>query len=264
MRSFVLLLSLFGPSLQVTWDTANCGQGGSGPPGEAQIVDGVESGDGQWPWQVSLRVDNFFSYDHSCGGSIINNQWILTAAHCLNAFGFASDYQIEYGTNRRNQGTQVSVADYIMHEGYDSDSSENDIALMRLTTPISGWTSRVRPICQPSASNSYNGNTVTVSGWGTEFSGGSVTSELRHVQKTVISNSQCQNSYSDIFPSSLCAGLDNEGDSCQGDSGGPLQYNDNGVWRQVGIVSWGRGCAQPGYPGVYARVTSYLAWIRNQ
>ncbi|CAH1788527.1 unnamed protein product [Owenia fusiformis] len=251
-----------GLSYQVVWNTADCGQGGDGPPGDVQIVDGVESADGQWPWQISLRREGLFGFGHSCGGSIINNKWILTAAHCLSATGDASGYQIEYGMNIRDTGTLDDPVQYIRHEDYDSGTNENDIALMELSGTLS-WSSTVRPVCQPTTAN-IDGRQSVVSGWGTEFSGGTVTTELRHVQKTIVSNDECLNSYTSIFDSSLCAGLDDEGDSCQGDSGGPLSINENGRWLEVGVVSWGRGCAVPGYPGVYARVSSYLQWIIDQ
>jgi len=104
---------------------------------------------------------------------------------------------------------------------------------------------------------------ATVTGWGTLTSGGSQPNVLQEVDVTVLSNAVCQNSYGEISDVHVCAADDGK-DSCQGDSGGPLIAPENGRYALIGVVSYGIGCADPGYPGVYARVTTVKDWIQNE
>jgi len=115
------------------------------------------------------------------------------------------------------------------------------------------------------AGNYLAGKSLTVSGWGARSEGGRPPTTLHAVRVPGISNYQCRRSYRSITDAMICAGETRGGvDSCQGDSGGPLTYTSGGSTYVVGVVSWGRGCARPDYPGVYSRVTSALSWINSE
>jgi len=146
------------------------------------------------------------------------------------------------------------------HPDYNSASLANDYSILTLASPVT-FSSTMRPVCLPeNTSNQYEGVTATVTGWGRLSSGGSTPSTLQEVNVNVISNAQCSNSYSGITSVNICAAAPGK-DSCQGDSGGPLIAPENGRYAQIGVVSYGIGCALPEYPGVYARVTEVKDWI---
>jgi secreted trypsin-like serine protease len=232
------------------------------------IVGGKEAKVNFWPWQVSLM-----SYGrHTCGGSIYNDQYILTAAHCFTYNTNPSAWTIGAGKhNIRVSGEKgekiLKVEKIIKHEGYDSSKSNaNDIALMKLTEKIV-FTDEIQPPCIPEKTiGSLDGMMATVTGWGTTRQGGSVSDTLQEVDVPIISNTKCQNLYAreKIGAGMVCAGYDAGGkDSCQGDSGGPFVVDQSGKYVQVGVVSWGYGCAQANKPGVYTRVSEYVDWLKT-
>jgi len=241
-----------------------------------RIIGGEETEVNEYPWQVAMYYKNYFM----CGGSVISDRWVLSAAHCVTG-GKASNYKLVLGEHDRFDGEEttshkVSVEKIISHELYDGQTYENDLALLKLAKPIdfASWP-HVRPVCLPSGdAGDFEGMLATISGWGTTTSGGYLSPVLMDVQVEVLSNSDCQNNYgyspSEIYEDMLCAGVSEGGkDSCQGDSGGPLVSSDgNGMtpgenYDLIGVVSWGYGCANPNYPGVYARVTEAMEWIED-
>jgi len=155
------------------------------------------------------------------------------------------------------------------HESYNTNTYENDIALITLQGSVESFNDFIWPVCLPPADgNKYVGKKATVTGWGTIYYGGPISSTLNEVTLPVWTNQECDSAYdeADIVDNFLCAGIKAGGqDSCQGDSGGPLQYQDevNGRWAVIGVVSWGIKCAEPNNPGVYTRVNNYIDWIRN-
>lgn len=166
-------------------------------------------------------------------------------------------------TSSPNQVT-ATVSEIINHPNYDSDTYNNDMSLLKLSSPVS-FTNYIQPVCLTSYNTGPDtGSDVWVTGWGTLSSGGSSPDKLQEVMVPVVSQSQCDSSYSsqgiNINDNMLCAGQTGK-DSCQGDSGGPLVYKINSTWVQAGVVSFGIGCAQSNYPGVYARVSQYVSWI---
>ncbi len=275
-----LVLGLLGVMLVVAFAFATAGATGADP--EPRIVGGQEADPGEWPWQVALITPGRNPYEGQfCGGSMIEPGWVLTAAHCVDhedegrvdvAAGIFDLRVPEAGFERR------SVAEIIVHPGWNPNTNDNDMALLRLSSPIpfrgaSGGMLPITGIQLPSPTvGALVGENATVTGWGNTLGqpnpgGTSYPDRLHEVSVPVISNADCNQSYGDITDNMLCAGVPQGGiDSCQGDSGGPLVYfNDAaGRWEQAGVVSFGTGCAAPGFPGVYARVSRYISWIEGE
>ena len=225
---------------------------------DGRIVGGEETTIHAIPYQVSLRL----SGHHVCGGSIISKDWILTAGHC--ASYAASKYQVHAGsTYVDNGGSLHSVQRIIKHESYGSHKNIplNDIALFHLAKPLQLDNSRKPVQLNQAAASSLVGKYGLVTGWGTTKQSSSSTPRvLRKVSVPIISTQSCKNTYHELPNGQICAGFSKGGkDSCQGDSGGPFVVDG----KLVGIVSWGKGCASPNYPGVYTEVSHYRQWIKN-
>uniref|UniRef100_A0A3P9MDH8 Peptidase S1 domain-containing protein n=1 Tax=Oryzias latipes TaxID=8090 RepID=A0A3P9MDH8_ORYLA len=230
-----------------------------GKCGKPVIVGGQDAPAGFWPWQVSLQGSR-----HFCGGSLINNQWVLTAAHC---FPSASGVNVVLGLQslQGSNPNRVSrtIATVIVHPNFNSATQNNDIALLQLSSPVT-FNSYITPVCLPSTGSTfYSGVKTWVTGWGTIRSGGRLVIERK--SQLVSGFRNCIYGASSITDNMMCAGLLAGGkDSCQGDSGGPLVIKQNIRWIQAGIVSFGKGCALPNFPGIYTRVSQYQTWINTQ
>ncbi|XP_076147233.1 transmembrane protease serine 5 [Alosa pseudoharengus] len=234
-----------------------------------RIIGGVEATLGRWPWQVSL----YYSNRHTCGGSIITSQWIVTAAHCVHNYRLpqVSSWVVYAGIVTRNS---AKMGEYIGHavekiiynKNYNHRTHDNDIALMKLKTPLN-FSDTIRPVCLPKYDFDLSGGTQCwISGWGyTQPDDVHIPDTLKEAPVPLISTKKCNSSCmykGEITPRMLCAGYtEGKVDACQGDSGGPLVCQDDGVWRLVGVVSWGTGCAEPNHPGVYTKVAEFLGWI---
>uniref|UniRef100_A0A8C5Q2B4 Peptidase S1 domain-containing protein n=1 Tax=Leptobrachium leishanense TaxID=445787 RepID=A0A8C5Q2B4_9ANUR len=242
----------------------------------SRIVGGSNAVDGEWPWQVAVSNNGYFI----CGGSLISEQWVLSAAHCFIYPSIPSYYSIAVGMYQLGgsnpHGVTVEVEQIIKNSQYTETGDRGDIALVKLKIPIT-CTDYIIPICLPSASASFqSGMECWITGWGTRTSGGSLPSinTLQKVMTPLIDYKQCDQMYHTgssisidmviVQEDKICSGYKEGGkDSCQGDSGGPLVCEVNGVWFQAGVVSWGDRCALPNRPGVYTLVPAYESWIKT-
>ncbi|XP_068249183.1 clotting factor G beta subunit-like [Palaemon carinicauda] len=226
-----------------------------------RIVGGVQTEVNEYPWQVALV--NAGTNTVICGGSLLNNVLILTAASCIQMMATAADKEILVGAHDINNPTEVHQRIGLAKAGYfqtfNAATKDNDIGLIWLATPAI-LSDRVKPICFPDPAKDYSGFLAVTSGWGNLAEGGSPSSILNEVELPVITNEACNASYPfRVTPNMICAGYQegNKG-ACEGDTGGPLMVADNGTWVLAGIRSWGDGCARVNAPGVFVRVSQYI------
>ncbi|XP_055980050.1 anionic trypsin [Sorex fumeus] len=219
-----------------------------------KIVGGYTCEENSVPYQVSLN-----SGYHFCGGSLINDQWVVSAAHC-----YKSRIQVRLGEHniKVQEGNEqfINSVKVIRHPRFSSWTLDNDIMLIKLSSPAV-LNSRVAAISLPS-SCAPAGTQCLISGWGNTLSNGVNNPELLQcLDAPLLSQEQCEASYpGQITDNMVCAGfLEGGKDSCQGDSGGPVVCNGE----LQGVVSWGYGCAQKNKPGVYTRVCNFVDWIEQ-
>lgn len=230
------------------------------------IVGGGEAEVGPYEWTVSLQNS---SGNHRCGASLIAPRWVVTAEHCVDHVSDLSnpvELQVVVGRADLNSsdGYERDVSEVIFHPDLGTGiDHEHDIALLKLSSAVNGITPIAIADSQIMDLVGNPGDISKVLGWGDTEEGGSGVDQLREVDVPIVSNSQCNDDYNgEISDNMLCAGIPEGGiDACQGDSGGPLVVNNSGTFHLAGIVSWGKGCARPDYPGVYTRVESFASWI---
>ncbi|XP_059166149.1 serine protease 1-like [Physella acuta] len=250
----------------------------------SKIVGGRMAVHGSTPWQAGLHRVYYSptSTAQFCGGTIISEHWVLTAAHCVEDLQ-VSQLRLVVGDHsliKHDEGEQVfRVERILVHGKYDYKTVQNDIALLKVK-PVNGRGIRfndfVQPACLPKINTPYrDGTTCIISGWGDvdrknmDFWGdGNSPDVLMEAEAPIINDTTCE----DVLrragaltfrkKSMVCAGhLSGKMDTCQGDSGGPLVCRVDDVYTVLGVTSWGRGCGQPNAPGVYARVKTYSRWI---
>ncbi|MBB4213228.1 secreted trypsin-like serine protease [Rhizobium sp. BK212] len=278
-----VMLLLTSPAL-AQQDTDFAGEDGG------RVIGGQAARKGEWPWQVKILApdpEQRGRFGGHCGGSLIAPRWILTAAHCVTSGRsgkqdlFARDLLIVEGKSKIDKVIAVdgpdkpglAVDDVVIHEDFDRKVFANDIALIKLAEPA-----KSKPAILASASDEAveaAGHPAVVTGWGyTKADHGwddkYLPTELQEVELPIVPREDCRAAYRDssmrmnpIDERNVCAGYAEGGkDACQGDSGGPLvAQRPNKTWIQLGIVSWGAGCAEAEHYGVYTRVAAFRGWI---
>ncbi|XP_044755195.1 serine protease easter-like [Coccinella septempunctata] len=247
----------------------------------SRITNGENPQLGQFPWMAMLFYTTSNGPDFLCGGSLISDKYVLTAAHCIhdNILGVrVGEFNIITSKDcQRNSGVcapphqDFHIDTIVMHPEYDKKTQSNDIALIRLSVPADMNSDYVGPICLPLwNSTNPDGATMTVAGWGMTENGYK-SPILKKAEVPEVPLDTCRkifHHYAEILDTQICAGGKRK-DSCSGDSGGPLfniaTGNGRARYVQAGIVSFGpKNCGTFGLPGIYTRVQSYVDWILNQ
>mmetsp|Transcript_759 Transcript_759/g.1205 ORF Transcript_759/g.1205 Transcript_759/m.1205 type:complete len:344 (+) Transcript_759:265-1296(+) len=225
-----------------------------------RIVGGYEATEDRYSFAVSLQTSS-----HFCGGSLLAKDMVLSAAHCADG-GSLPRYDVVIGRHDHDEywdGDRVDVAREYIHPNYNEFTNNYDVMVVKLARSTRADVATIK--LNSSTSKPSSGQPVTVVGWGVTESG-YTSDELREVEVTAVSPFSCRSSYGfDVITDEMLCGGDPYEDSCQGDSGGALFLKGDSAEDdlQVGIVSWGYGCADRNYPGVYARVSSAYDWVRD-
>ncbi|MBU0944473.1 MAG: serine protease [Proteobacteria bacterium] len=230
-----------------------------------KILGGIESKAGDWPWMTAILYANQADLYNAqfCAGVLIQDTWILTAAHCVSG-QTASAINVAVGIYDLDNfsGSRISVKNIRIHPQYNSTTSQNDIALLELSQASS-----LPTLPLYSGKSDILGVMLTAIGWG--MADGTTywyyPAKLRQVDLPVVADSYCNNIYTpDLISSQLCAGYYEGKDVCNGDSGGPVVAKMNGVWVHVGLVSYGKTCENYlGWYGVYTRTSAYVNFVKQ-
>ncbi|KAL7644844.1 UNVERIFIED_CONTAM: hypothetical protein RMT77_004661 [Armadillidium vulgare] len=271
-------ISLIDPKFRLNSGNEDCGKLQVYPNLEGKIVNGTFGTFGQFPWSVSVRLSidpenrTLPSY-HFCGGALLNNEWVITSAHCVQKEN--TKYLVlrmgEFNTSSEEEDQkffETSISRLVSHEDFRMKDYFSDISLLKLSEPVP-LGPNIQPICLPGSRNKLAGKPGIVSGWGRIEEDGDPSDVIRMVSLPIMTNKECEEMFltggilEDIYEVFLCAGYETGvQDACTGDSGGPLQVKGkDGRMFLAGIVSWGYGCARANKPGVYTRVSEFVPWI---
>ncbi|KAM9594156.1 coagulation factor X [Morphnus guianensis] len=231
-----------------------------------RIVGGDECLLGECPWQAVLLNE---AGEEFCGGTILNENFVLTAAHCMNQ---SKEIKVVVGEvdreKKEHSETMHTVDKILVHSKYIAETYDNDIALIKLKEPIT-FSEYIVAACLPEADFAnevlMNQRSGMVSGFGREFEGGRLSKKLKVLEVPYVDRNTCKQSTNfAITENMFCAGYETEQkDACQGDSGGPHVTRYKDTYFVTGIVSWGEGCAKKGKYGVYTKLSRFLRWVRT-
>ncbi|XP_028644185.1 transmembrane protease serine 12 [Grammomys surdaster] len=240
----------------------------------SRIIGGTQADVGAWPWQVSLQVQDGDFLMHVCGGALVRDRWVLTAAHCTKEARDPLKWRAVIGTNdlsRSHRHTKnIRVTAIAIPPDFIMETFVNDIALFHLKRAVR-YNDYVQPICLPfGVFQNLDQNTACfVSGWGRTKEEGNGTSVLQEAKVHFISREICNSdrSYGGVVPNtSFCAGHENGTfDTCRGDSGGPLMcyLPEHKRYFVMGITSYGHGCGRRHFPGVYSSPSFFQQWLTH-
>ncbi|KAK2504405.1 hypothetical protein MC885_020139 [Smutsia gigantea] len=266
----LLLLLWFGT--QGDESSSGCGR----PRMLSRMVGGQDALEGEWPWQVSIQ----HSGRHICGGSLITERWVLSAAHCFANSSATSRYWVLLGARQLEKpgphAVYARVKQVESNPLYQGMASSADVALVELEAPVT-FTNYILPVCMPDPSVIFEtGMNCWVTGWGSPSEQDRLPNPrtLQKLSVPIIDTPRCNRLYGKdtesgfrpktIKADMLCAGFaEGRKDACKGDSGGPLVCLVGQSWLQAGVISWGEGCARRNRPGVYIRVTAHHNWIHR-
>ncbi|KAK9729044.1 Trypsin [Popillia japonica] len=227
---------------------------------ESKVIGGVEVPMHYFPFQAALYIYFNDGSNTFCGSSLISQNYVLTAAHCV-----TNPYHILVVLGAfdlsRNEPTQLRLyaTKYTYHAQWSSNTIKNDIALIRLPTPVK-FSVAIRPVTLPTYEDSRYGFeevNVMVVGWGKTSDYSETSTRLRYVESKVVPNEACTSYFPSITYAQICVGSNTIVGPCNGDSGGPLVYGA----KQLGIVSFGSRSCTTGSPSIFTRVSTYLRWI---
>ncbi|XP_068139887.1 uncharacterized protein [Drosophila tropicalis] len=241
-------------------------------------VDG-DSEFGEYPWHVAILKKDPKESIYACGGTLIDAQHIISAAHCIKSQnGF--DLRVRLGEWDVNHDVEFfpyierDVVSVHIHPEYYAGTLDNDLAILKLDHPVDFTKNpHISPACLPDKYSDFTNARCWTTGWGKDAFGehGKYQNILKEVDVPILSHHQCEAQLKNtrlgynykLNPGFICAGGEEGKDACKGDGGGPLVCERNGVWNVVGVVSWGIGCGQVNVPGVYVKVSAYLPWIQQ-
>ncbi|XP_008194710.2 chymotrypsin-like proteinase 6D isoform X1 [Tribolium castaneum] len=239
------------------------------------IINGDDAAKGQFPYQISYQFGILGVYEHVCGGSILSPTFIVTAGHCVTEVPTQGDHRIVAGitelNEQNNQRQEIQVVEKIVHPDFNGRVGPNDIALLKLATPLE-FGDLVQPIGLPEPGSEFTGDSV-LTGWGSTSTTivPILPNHLQTVTVPILSYDDCKKAVDALLDenqenplnevSNVCTGPLSKGESaCLGDSGGPLAQNGT----IVGVVSWGFvPCSHPEAPSVYTKVSSFVDFIKE-